>query len=273
MKTNLILAGSILAASLAPSAAAAPAPDCAQRAASIGVEYEIRTPDARDPATRRRSFGFWRTGVTVVHEYPAAGIADVWFRTADGRLKSTRYFDEAERAIEYQPGDLNHGHGLRNWSEKSQLVSQGMIDLLREQARAAGHVAADAAKASAEGAAAAEVLGDDPCRRVEWLRGEVNGQSMLVGWMPALRIPYALSASVGGKPIAQWRLTRLVDDGNAEIVARQRVRARFKEIDFGDIGDAETDPFFGKLIHMGFVEHGHSGFYDSDGHAHGHDSR
>ncbi|MEZ5658387.1 MAG: hypothetical protein R3E83_07595 [Burkholderiaceae bacterium] len=247
--------------------------ECERRAASVGAEYEIHTHHGNDGEDAQSRLRFWRLGQTVVHEYPIAGIADVWFRTADGRLKTTRYFDEARRAIEYQPGDLNRGRGLRNWSVKNQLVSESMIEALRTQGKK------PAQQPSARPVAGAEPSTDRtagfgasdgapaPCRRIEWLSGEVNGQMLQIAWLPELRIPFSLSASVAGETRLEWTLTRLVDQGNDEIVMRQQERGRFKEIDFGDIGDDETDPFFARLIHMGFVQHGHGGFYDSQGHA------
>lgn len=262
--TNLTkVAAAIL---IAVSVTAARAEDCAHQADAIGAEYDIVTGDTDGGAQTRRIFGFWRIGAIVLHEYPEAGIADAWFRTADGRLKTTRYFDEARRAIEYHPGDLNRGRGLRNWSEKSQLVSQDMIDALRRQTAEFPQPVHEGMRVLTE---TKHTIGPDnrQCRTIEWLSGQTNGQTLHIGWMPELRIPYWLAVAKDGKTILQWRLKRLVDNGNGEILARQQHRSRFKEIDFGDIGDAETDPFFGGLIHMGFVEHSHSGFYDSDGHA------
>jgi len=41
----------------------------------------------------------------------------------------------------------------------------------------------------------------------------------------------------------------------------------YQDIDFADVGDSESDPFIAKMINQGFIEHGSSGFYSSEGHA------
>jgi hypothetical protein len=45
------------------------------------------------------------------------------------------------------------------------------------------------------------------------------------------------------------------------------LRDDYRTIDYADIGDSEDDPFVRKMIRMGFVSHGASGFYDEHGHA------
>lgn len=41
----------------------------------------------------------------------------------------------------------------------------------------------------------------------------------------------------------------------------------FQTTDYADIGDNEGDPFLAKMINLGFIEHGASGFYDASGKA------
>ena len=42
-------------------------------------------------------------------------------------------------------------------------------------------------------------------------------------------------------------------------------RSKYASTDYADIGDSESDPFIRKMINLGFVEHGASGFYDANG--------
>jgi len=46
-----------------------------------------------------------------------------------------------------------------------------------------------------------------------------------------------------------------------------RIRGSYQTTDYADIGDNESDPFLLKMMNLGFIKHGASGFYDAQGHA------
>lgn len=62
-----------------------------------------------------------------------------------------------------------------------------------------------------------------------------------------------------------WRRTEVVTDPEAVMTAFED-RSRYASTDYADIGDNESDPFLLRMVNLGFVEHGGSGFYDADGH-------
>ena len=40
---------------------------------------------------------------------------------------------------------------------------------------------------------------------------------------------------------------------------------RYQTTDYADVGDNESDPMLAKMIKLGFISHGASGFYHADG--------
>jgi hypothetical protein len=61
-----------------------------------------------------------------------------------------------------------------------------------------------------------------------------------------------------------WQLAEVTYD-NKMIQQQLDTFSAYQSTDFADIGDNESDPFFRKMINLGFIEHSASGFYDSEG--------
>ncbi len=68
-----------------------------------------------------------------------------------------------------------------------------------------------------------------------------------------------------GETLTVWRRLEIVSDPATVQAAFDR-RASYLSTDYADIGDNESDPFLLRMINLGFIEHGGSGFYDADGH-------
>ncbi|WP_411026644.1 hypothetical protein, partial [Salmonella sp. s54395] len=60
----------------------------------------------------------------------------------------------------------------------------------------------------------------------------------------------------------QWQLVSLQRASMSDTFDRWR---EWPSTDFADVGDNEADSFLRKMIALGFVEHGASGFYQADG--------
>ena len=90
-------------------------------------------------------------------------------------------------------------------------------------------------------------------------------------------LPFALAAVFLGSFDAGELIRISTPSYSREIVLtashhnQQKVQVEFAKwdnyqtTDYADIGDNESDPFLAKMINLGFVEHGASGFYHADG--------
>jgi hypothetical protein len=87
--------------------------------------------------------------------------------------------------------------------------------------------------------------------------------SISLEWLTHLRLVKTYSeVSSSGK--ATWTLEGMVSEAD-EVRKHFATRAGYQTTDYADIGDNESDPFFLKMMNLGFVDHGASGFYDHHG--------
>ncbi len=63
-----------------------------------------------------------------------------------------------------------------------------------------------------------------------------------------------------------WTLTEVNHDAK-EVDRFFAQRSQYQTTDFADIGDDHSDPFLTKMVTLGFIEKGASGFYDDKGNA------
>ncbi len=76
-------------------------------------------------------------------------------------------------------------------------------------------------------------------------------------WLDQVKLP-ARMADAG----VVWQLVSLQRVSREETF---ELWTQWQSTDFADVGDNESDPFLRRMISLGFVEHGASGFYRADG--------
>ncbi len=217
--------------------------------AHVGAKYEITTQTTHPQKSSERVMYLWRNDKEVAHQYPQEEITEIWNLVRDGRIRPIRYFEGEKRGIEYQPEDINKGKGDRNWPGKFQLISEQQKDKMT--------------LVSSEG---------QGCDRVETYEFKNGKAQIRLSWLPALKLVQAYSVQRQHQ-LLQWQLTDVFDN-QTRIQALFQSYKDYQLTDYADIGDNENDPFLLKLINLGFVSHGASGFYDEhgnpleDGHPH-----
>lgn len=178
----------------------------------------------------------------VAHHYPVTNITEAWYLDARKRIKPTRYFDSHKRAIEYQATETVHGKQEKDWNYRNSLIS----DALRQKmtlTNTSGH----------------------GCDTVESY-SLVNGTaSIVLEWLPEL----ALIRSLEIKQQHQKQVWTLQSSTRQkhDIIDFFAQRESYQTTDYADIGDDHTDPFLTKMVTLGFIEHGASGFYNDKGQA------
>ena len=222
----------------------AAATTCELSANYIGARYNISHGDSQPP----QQFELWRRDNQVAHFYPQRQIAEIWDHLRNGAIRPVRYFDQYQRGIEYQPGEVR---GRQSWADKWQLLPPALLArMTRGERRGEG------------------------CDEQQQYHLKQGTQEITVTWLPQLQLAQSYRIS-GPNHVSHWQLQSLVTDENA-LADKFTQRQAYQTTDYADIGDHESDPFLAKMINQGFVEHGASGMYNAQGqaleasHGHGH---
>ena len=251
-RTPACLAGVLALAVVFTSSSAvlaeeAPA-SCDELSQVLGASYTVSSNGRQDV-----NLEFWRAGSRVLYHYPERNLADQWTLTSNGYLKPVRYFTADKRAIEYDAFDINGGKGSRDWESRSRWITQSQMDAMQLTGT------------QGEGCMKTETYEFTPTGK--------NGKSdpfssVSLTWLPELQLVESYQVrnadSLGQRRISRWKLEVLKTD-KALVDASLHAFDDFAATDYADVGDNESDPFLMKMIKLGFVQHGASGFYNSDG--------
>lgn len=204
----------------------------------VKATYTITKTSNTTDATEQTQITLLRSGNHVAHVYHDTGITEMWYLNSVQQIKTTRFFDEHQRAIEYQPGEGIQGKLENDWSRRFQIISDRTLKNL-EQTEIAG-----------EGCQAMTSYKNSQIT-LQWF-----GQKQLI---QSLKVQYPSFEET-------WELTSLsLDEEN--IADEFAKRERYLSTDYADIGDDHTDPFLTQMVNLGFIEGGASGFYNTQGEA------
>ena len=197
--------------------------------------------------------GSWHTLIYLRNQQqilwiePERAMSQLWFRASNQQIGMIRYFDAQQRAIEYPVGEANIS--AERWPELSNLITEPM----RQQLTLAATIQTN-------------------CGIEQHLTGNYRQQDISVNWLVDTHLVTAMTVR-DGEHTQEWQL-QTVHNNAQEIQQLIALRQAYQSTDYADIGDSESDPFLAKMIHLGFIQHGHNGAYDSQGHplksAHGH---
>ncbi|MDN4500832.1 hypothetical protein QX776_00305 [Alteromonadaceae bacterium BrNp21-10] len=212
---------------------------CDKTLQQLSADYHIIT-DKPQGKSITQSLQLVRDQNTVMHRYPATQITESWYLTQHELIKPTRYFDAYQRAIEYQPAEKVHGKFESDWGYRYQLVSDKLfsqLTLLNE---------------SGEG-----------CMQLQEFSLTTANKNIELLWLPALKL--VKSFKITTPQMSQHWTLQHIDYDVQKINALRTTLDTYQATDFADIGDDHSDPFLTKMVTLGFIEHGASGFYNSEG--------
>ena len=234
MRTTLLFAAILIGTIYLPVAAGESELICGYDTDRIGLRYrvEITKTVGEESDTGAYHVQIWRHGNQVAYVYEEQAMTEIWDLVSDGRQKLIRYFDAHQRAIEYQPEDIHGGSGKEAWSARYHLVSSEERDGLH-QIGGSG----------------------DVCDSTIVFRSSENDH-IEIEWRPVFAAPAMLRRSEADKEIV-WTLDETIADGS-RVDAEFSRRHHYVTTDFVDIGDNESDPFLTQMMHLGFIEDGHS---------------
>lgn len=204
----------------------------------VRADYQVRFYKD-DKLVRQNTIILWRQQDTVAHQYPQTHITESWHLLKNQLIKPSRFFDSYQRAIEYQPGVKVHGKSESDWSYRYQLVSDTLISQLTLTSE-----------------------NNIGCQRQQVFSKQTPKGNIELSWLPSLQLLNHFSWD-NGEVREEWELLTKVHNAN-EVVAFFEQLQKYQSTDYADIGDDHSDPFLNKMLNMGFVEHGASGFYTSE---------
>lgn len=215
---------------------------CNESAESLGAKYSIKKtllipkPDNKISNNNEMSFQLWRKGCDVLHINSTEQLSVVWHKLSNSKVQQIRYFDQYQRGIELEPVKVSSN----NWENTLQLISTAKLtkmSLLETAGKAAD--------------------------LIEHYRLNDGDSSIEVWWQPAIKVAQKIIYRDNYYETV-WLLTeKVLSTKKIDTVFAQR--QNYQMTDYADIGDNESDPFLRKMIHLGFVKHGSSGFYDANG--------
>lgn len=221
---------------------------CDELSQHLQASYTISSNRGKDV-----TLNFWRADSKVLYHYPDRHLADQWTVMSNGYLKPVRYFTADKRAIEYDAFDINGGRGSRDWESRSHWITRDQLEAMQLTG------------SEGEGCMKTETYEYSP--RDETGKA-VPFSTVSLSWLPELQLVQSYRVrstdSLGQRRIIQWQLDVLKTD-KALVETALHAYDGYAAADYADVGDNESDPFLMKMIKLGFVQHGASGFYDSDG--------
>lgn len=174
-----------------------------------------------------------------------------------------RYFPEQQRSISYRKGDLRSLNMHFDFEQLNHLVSTSLISKLTQSEQAIPPIAAD----REHQIAALE------CLSANRYHGALRLSQVQLVWAEKIALPVTMDVTMEvAKDVAMdmqqanqkvsYQLTSLKALSSDDFTS---LISGYRDMDFADVGDNESDPFIAKMIHQGFIQHGSSGFYDSQG--------
>ncbi|MGL4580803.1 MAG: hypothetical protein ACRCVV_12265 [Shewanella sp.] len=151
-----------------------------------------------------------------------------------------RYFPAEKRSVTYRKGDLRALNIQQDRDQLYYVVSPKLPTLMTKTQ-----------------------VQQQRCFEIQAFAGNVNGLESQLLWIDTIGLPYQFTLGTT-QPNLDYKMVA-VEPFSPD--AYSALTQDFQDMDFADVGDNESDPFLAKMIKQGFIEHGSSGFYNSDGQA------
>ncbi|MEC8052591.1 MAG: hypothetical protein VX210_17485 [Myxococcota bacterium] len=212
---------------------------CELKRDELAVTYTTSVT-TKDGLVGTKSQELWRNGRQTVHRALDTQVSDAYYLQSNNLVKLTRYFDGHQRGIEYSASELPQDKALDGWQALQQTVD---IGTLTDEKYLAG--------SSGQG-----------CKGMKQFVKSTDTSSMKLLWNEELALVLSLQVEKKGI-LREWVLASVVDKKTQQETTQ--AWESFQLTDYADVGDNESDPFLLKMVNLGFIEHGASGFYDADG--------
>ncbi len=208
---------------------------CDKNTGYTQVDYKVTTSIVANKQHSEHAFTLWRTPTKVAKQNPQ--YIELWQQLRNQQIRPIRYFQQAQRGIEYQPSEV---HGQQDWSAKYQLVSDKLLASMTRQ------------KTTGKG-----------CEQTEYYTQQQGQSKLELSWLANQQLLKSMRISTPS--YSREIILTAAHYNQQQVKAQFAMWDSYQTTDYADIGDNESDPFLAKMINLGFVEHGASGFYDAQG--------
>ena len=192
--------------------------------------YQIQTP------TKAHDLIYYRTKQSVAYRYPQQKITELYNKMNQDNVSLIRAFDDYNKAIEYESSDIAMEHEVNSWHAHKNIINPSALQkqALKESSTQYRGIVVYTKKTS-------------------------NSFTQMI-WYEPKELLLSLEHYKNHQLVQHYSLTDLqtLDNHLQEI-------AQYETTDFADIGDHEDDPFFIKLINLGFVSHSESNAINAKG--------
>ena len=198
---------------------------------NVQAKYKISTP------AKTSYINYYREGDKVAYEYPAQGITEIWTKLPKNRVALTRVFNNYQRNIEYDTIDLKMEKRNSSWKahKNFSFIKNLDYDLAQEET----------------------VDGQKVWHYVK------RGENIEINMYWDNKRDLLISFEVRENTLLRYHYERLSLE-EEKVGHIQKVIA-YDTTDFSDIGDNESDPFFRKMINLGFLTHNEANIIDAHG--------
>ncbi|MFT5788165.1 MAG: hypothetical protein ACI8SJ_000262 [Shewanella sp.] len=170
------------------------------------------------------------------------------FELWNTRGEYVRYFPNERRSVSYRKGDLLSLNMHFDFKQLNHLIAPTTVASMQRLPSSSSTDASPNTKT-------------DICMTVQQYQGQQQNHELAITWLDKLALPQSFRVT-DKKGSIQYELLEVKVLPKSEFNA---LTLGYQDIDFADVGDNESDPFIAKMIHQGFIQHGSSGFYDSQG--------
>ena len=213
------------------------AQQCKIDSAHLKADYKITNTHKNEQSTQ--SLTLWRNNSQVAHQREV--ITELWQHLANKQIRPIRYFNAQQRGIEYQPSEVR---GVQNWSAKNQLVDNQLIEKMTLKKT--------------------QGTGCDEVKNYTYQEGE---NTYTLAFYSQTQLVKSFSVNNTKNQTITLLSLNNVSYNKQQVTSQFAQWDRFQTTDYADIGDNENDPFLAKMINLGFIEHGATGFYNQQGKA------
>jgi len=223
-RNGLLLAG---LAGLSALSAAGDDRTCNLPAQIYGAEYRISTTvqgGAEKTQPQTETLRLLRSASRVMHIHPQSRTADMWELNARGTVHFSRFYDAEQRGIEFYQAAAEPASQF-DWEQVWQLAPEAVRTDNPPQ----------------------RIEQQSGCARVENYHYEKDGLEYELDWLSEQQLVLAMVMTRDGQRVS-WALERVVEQADTLPREYQR-RAAYITIDFADLGDQESDPFFRSMKH------------------------
>ena len=198
--------------------------------------YEIEQKTQSVTSAKQNELILLRTHNSIFH-ISNQKVATQWSKLSNNYMKKTSYFIDDKRAIEYEAAKTKF---KQEWEYHAQLLHPGF------------KTQSTFIESTGYG-----------CEKLEHYQQRTHDKIVNIWWLPEKKLVKRIQSDFDNKSV-NWQLKKITYKD--QVIKKQLgTLLSFQSTDFTDIGDNESDPFFRKMIHLGFIEHSASGFYDSEG--------